>query len=184
MEFRLGYIPGCIGRIARLHADYYARTAGFGIEFEAKVAGTCRFLPGLPRRSRRTLACRRGAKSMDRSPSTARTTASAVRTCAGSSPNARTNCGGCVSNIGYCGLGLAAPHACIDRRVHRGRSQNMACKILGDRYVEEVRNVPVAGRLTVAVSQHFNGRDSAALVGAGTSATRPYDSNTRHSVTS
>ena len=34
----LGYRPGCIGRIAELHGSYYARTAGFGAAFEAKVA--------------------------------------------------------------------------------------------------------------------------------------------------
>jgi GNAT superfamily N-acetyltransferase len=33
-----GYEPGCIGRIAQLHASYYAATHGFGVEFEAKVA--------------------------------------------------------------------------------------------------------------------------------------------------
>lgn len=33
-----GYLPGCIGRVAHLHADYYSRHAGFGVEFEAKVA--------------------------------------------------------------------------------------------------------------------------------------------------
>ncbi|UUX94380.1 N-acetyltransferase [Aquabacterium sp. J223] len=33
-----GYAPGCIGRIAALHASYYARASGFGVEFEAKVA--------------------------------------------------------------------------------------------------------------------------------------------------
>jgi GNAT superfamily N-acetyltransferase len=33
-----GYVPGCIGRIAQLHASYYAATHGFGVEFEAKVA--------------------------------------------------------------------------------------------------------------------------------------------------
>jgi GNAT superfamily N-acetyltransferase len=33
-----GYIPGCIGRIAQLHASYYAQSNGFGVEFEAKVA--------------------------------------------------------------------------------------------------------------------------------------------------
>jgi GNAT superfamily N-acetyltransferase len=33
-----GYVPGCIGRITELHADYYARSHGFGVEFEAKVA--------------------------------------------------------------------------------------------------------------------------------------------------
>jgi len=34
-----GYVSGCIGRIAQLHADYYAKSNGFGVEFEAKVAG-------------------------------------------------------------------------------------------------------------------------------------------------
>ena len=34
-----GYTPGCIGRITELHADYYSRLAGFGLPFEAKVAG-------------------------------------------------------------------------------------------------------------------------------------------------
>lgn len=33
-----GYVPGCLGRIVELHADYYSRTAGFGAFFEAKVA--------------------------------------------------------------------------------------------------------------------------------------------------
>jgi GNAT superfamily N-acetyltransferase len=33
-----GYVPGCIGRIAQLHADYYSATHGFGVAFEAKVA--------------------------------------------------------------------------------------------------------------------------------------------------
>lgn len=33
-----GYEPGCIGRIATLHASYYAMSHGFGMEFEAKVA--------------------------------------------------------------------------------------------------------------------------------------------------
>jgi GNAT superfamily N-acetyltransferase len=33
-----GYVPGCIGRIAQLHAMYYARQSGFGVDFEAKVA--------------------------------------------------------------------------------------------------------------------------------------------------
>jgi GNAT superfamily N-acetyltransferase len=33
-----GYIPGCIGRIAQLHAAHYARSAGFGLAFEARVA--------------------------------------------------------------------------------------------------------------------------------------------------
>ena len=33
-----GYLPGCIGRIAALHASFYARAVGFGLPFEAKVA--------------------------------------------------------------------------------------------------------------------------------------------------
>lgn len=33
-----GYVPGCIGRIAQLHANYYAVSSGFGVAFEAKVA--------------------------------------------------------------------------------------------------------------------------------------------------
>ena len=38
MTLHLGYRPGCIGRIAELHALYYASTVGFGVAFEAKVA--------------------------------------------------------------------------------------------------------------------------------------------------
>lgn len=33
-----GYRPGIVGRCAQLHADYYARSVGFGAAFEAKVA--------------------------------------------------------------------------------------------------------------------------------------------------
>jgi len=33
-----GYIPGAIGRIAELHATYYAKHWNFGLYFEAKVA--------------------------------------------------------------------------------------------------------------------------------------------------
>lgn len=33
-----GPVPGCIGRIAELHARYYAAASGFGLDFEAKVA--------------------------------------------------------------------------------------------------------------------------------------------------
>ena len=33
-----GYKPGCIGRIAQLHAAYYGREWSFGLYFEAKVA--------------------------------------------------------------------------------------------------------------------------------------------------
>ena len=38
MHLHSGYLPGCIGRIAELHARFYAAQAGFGLEFEAKVA--------------------------------------------------------------------------------------------------------------------------------------------------
>jgi GNAT superfamily N-acetyltransferase len=38
MNLHFGYRPGCIGRITQLHADYYAKTAGFGLPFESKVA--------------------------------------------------------------------------------------------------------------------------------------------------
>lgn len=33
-----GYVPGCIGRVAELHAAYYSAAAGFGAGFEAQVA--------------------------------------------------------------------------------------------------------------------------------------------------
>ena len=33
-----GYAPGCIGRVAQLHAAFYSVSNGFGVEFEAKVA--------------------------------------------------------------------------------------------------------------------------------------------------
>lgn len=33
-----GYTPGCIGRIAELHAHFYSRLVGFGLPFEARVA--------------------------------------------------------------------------------------------------------------------------------------------------
>ena len=34
-----GYRPGCIGRVAELHATYYSPRVGFGLFFESKVAG-------------------------------------------------------------------------------------------------------------------------------------------------
>lgn len=34
----MGYVPGAIGRIAELHATYYANHWNFGLFFEAKVA--------------------------------------------------------------------------------------------------------------------------------------------------
>jgi GNAT superfamily N-acetyltransferase len=32
------YVPGAIGRVAQLHADYYSKAWNFGLYFEAKVA--------------------------------------------------------------------------------------------------------------------------------------------------
>jgi GNAT superfamily N-acetyltransferase len=37
-EIVTGYLPGSIGRIAELHADYYHAHCGFGLYFESKVA--------------------------------------------------------------------------------------------------------------------------------------------------
>jgi len=37
-SIHIGYLPGSIGRITELHADYYSRHAGFGVHFESKVA--------------------------------------------------------------------------------------------------------------------------------------------------
>jgi GNAT superfamily N-acetyltransferase len=43
-----GYLPGCIGRITQLHARFYAAQAGFGLDFEAKVATElARFCSGM-----------------------------------------------------------------------------------------------------------------------------------------
>lgn len=38
LKIRNGYVPGTIGRIAELHASYYARHWDFGLFFESKVA--------------------------------------------------------------------------------------------------------------------------------------------------
>jgi GNAT superfamily N-acetyltransferase len=38
MTITEAYTPGCIGRIAQLHAQYYAASNGFGVAFEAMVA--------------------------------------------------------------------------------------------------------------------------------------------------
>ena len=37
-ELNVGYIPGLLGRVAELHATYYARHWNFGQYFESKVA--------------------------------------------------------------------------------------------------------------------------------------------------
>lgn len=37
-QIHQGYLPGCIGDIASLHARFYAHTSGFGVFFEKKVA--------------------------------------------------------------------------------------------------------------------------------------------------
>jgi GNAT superfamily N-acetyltransferase len=38
LSIHRGYLPGCIGRIAELHARHYAPLVGFGLAFEARVA--------------------------------------------------------------------------------------------------------------------------------------------------
>jgi GNAT superfamily N-acetyltransferase len=38
IEILRGYVPGAIGRVTGLHADYYHREWGFGLFFEARVA--------------------------------------------------------------------------------------------------------------------------------------------------
>lgn len=38
IRIETGYRPGAIGRCAEMHAHFYARTSGFGREFEAQVA--------------------------------------------------------------------------------------------------------------------------------------------------
>jgi len=38
LAIQQGYVTGCIGRIAGLHADFYSRLVGFGLHFEARVA--------------------------------------------------------------------------------------------------------------------------------------------------
>ena len=39
VEIVKGYLPGAIGRVAELHANYYHAHCGFGLYFESKVAG-------------------------------------------------------------------------------------------------------------------------------------------------
>ncbi|MBD8893513.1 bifunctional helix-turn-helix transcriptional regulator/GNAT family N-acetyltransferase [Roseibium litorale] len=39
VDIRAGYQPGLIARITEMHARYYARASGFGLTFEAVVAG-------------------------------------------------------------------------------------------------------------------------------------------------
>ena len=36
--YEAGYTPGLLGRVATMHAQYYAREYGFGAVFERKVA--------------------------------------------------------------------------------------------------------------------------------------------------
>ncbi|WP_295640296.1 GNAT family N-acetyltransferase [uncultured Methylibium sp.] len=38
MTIHPGDRPGCIGRIVQMHGEFYAAAAGFGVDFEAKVA--------------------------------------------------------------------------------------------------------------------------------------------------
>ncbi|MGS1109746.1 bifunctional helix-turn-helix transcriptional regulator/GNAT family N-acetyltransferase [Achromobacter anxifer] len=48
-QIHAGYLPGCIGDVASLHARYYALASGFGVYFERKVATElAEFAEGLP----------------------------------------------------------------------------------------------------------------------------------------
>ena len=48
-QIHAGYLPGCIGDVASLHARYYAQASGFGVYFERKVATElAEFAEGLP----------------------------------------------------------------------------------------------------------------------------------------
>lgn len=48
-QIHQGYLPGCIGDVASLHARYYAQASGFGVYFERKVATELSdFAEGLP----------------------------------------------------------------------------------------------------------------------------------------
>lgn len=38
LSIHWGYLPGCIGKVAEMHARFYSRHAGFGVFFESKVA--------------------------------------------------------------------------------------------------------------------------------------------------
>ncbi len=52
LQINTGYIPGIIGRIASMHAQYYSRETGFGEIFESKVAGgMAEFIPRLDQAS-------------------------------------------------------------------------------------------------------------------------------------
>lgn len=54
MSIHEGYRPGCIGDIVALHARTYARIAGFGVFFEAKVAAElAEFVGRLPSDNKR-----------------------------------------------------------------------------------------------------------------------------------
>ncbi|WP_455809128.1 bifunctional helix-turn-helix transcriptional regulator/GNAT family N-acetyltransferase [Pseudomonas koreensis] len=48
VEIRSGYIPGVVGRVAEMHATFYARHSGFGQFFESQVAtGVAEFVSRL-----------------------------------------------------------------------------------------------------------------------------------------
>lgn len=49
LQIATGYRPGLVGRVAEMHAQFYARHAGFGAYFESKVAsGIAEFVGRLP----------------------------------------------------------------------------------------------------------------------------------------
>ncbi len=38
VNVHFGFLQGCLGRVVEMHATFYAKHSGFGIQFEAKVA--------------------------------------------------------------------------------------------------------------------------------------------------
>ncbi|MDE1179283.1 helix-turn-helix domain-containing GNAT family N-acetyltransferase [Paraburkholderia sp.] len=60
-----GYVPGCIGDIAALHARFYAKTSGFGVYFEKKVATElAAFAGSLPAAGKALWVCVEGDRTL------------------------------------------------------------------------------------------------------------------------
>ncbi len=79
-----GYATGCVGRIAQLHAHYYAKSNGFGVAFEAKVASELAdFVCPTKWGGTGFGLCTIQTASKAPSPSTANAVTAMVRTCGG-----------------------------------------------------------------------------------------------------
>lgn len=60
-----GYVPGCIGDVAGLHARFYAQHAGFGVYFEQKVATElAAFAGSLPHARKGLWLCVAGGRTL------------------------------------------------------------------------------------------------------------------------